>query len=434
MKHPVATLLMVLVFAAPAASPLAQDGAPPAAADQPLRVYLDCSYACDFDFLRTEIAFVDWVRERQDADVHVMVSTQATGAGGTEYALRFLGLRAFGGMEDEVRFAAAPAESSDRVRRLMARHLTGGLVRYAMRTPAAERIAVSYTATATAAGTSEAPVRDPWDNWVFRTRVNSFFNGESSYSSLNLNGSLSASRTTEAWKTSLTLSTFYARSEFDLGGGNTSVSDRRTHGANALVVRSLTGHLSAGGRASASHSTFENRDLALRLGPAVEYNLFPYAESTQRQLTFQHSVGASRVAYIEETIFDRTSETLLDQSLRVGLGLRQPWGSINTSAEGSHYLQDPSKYRLVLGGSVDLRLVRGLSLNVNGSASRIRDQLHIRKGTLTDEEILLRLKQIETSYFYFGSVGLSYSFGSIYNTVVNPRFGGGGGGGITIIM
>lgn len=424
--------LLIALLVLPSAALQAQ---PPTEApvDPPLRVFLDCSFSCDFDFLRTEIAFVDWVRDRQDAGVHVLVSTQATGAGGTAYTLRYIGLGTFAGTDDEQRFTTAPAESADRARRLMARHLKGGLVRYALRTPAGDRIAITYDAAPPAGELPAAPAHDPWNNWVFRSRLNSFFNGESSYSSLNLNGSLSANRTTEAWKTSLSVNTFYARTEFDLGAAGLSVNERRSHSANGLLVRSVTGHLSAGARASASHSTFENRDLALRLAPAVEYNIFPYAESTRRQLTLQYSAGVNWIDYIEETIFDRTSETLLDHSLRAGLGLRQPWGSVNTSLEGSQYLHDPSKYRLVLGGGVDLRLVRGLSLTINGSASRIRDQLHIQKGSLTDEQILLRLRQIETSYYYFGSVGLSYSFGSIYNTVVNPRFSGGGGG-MTIIM
>jgi len=39
-----------------------------------LRVYLDCD-ACDFDYLRTEVTFVDYVRDRQDAAVHILVTS-----------------------------------------------------------------------------------------------------------------------------------------------------------------------------------------------------------------------------------------------------------------------------------------------------------------------------------------------------------------------
>jgi hypothetical protein len=39
------------------------------------------------------------------------------------------------------------------------------------------------------------------------------------------------------------------------------------------------------------------------------------------------------------------------------------------------------------------------------------------------EDILLMRKQLATSFEYYFYVGLSYTFGSIYSNVVNPRFG-----------
>jgi hypothetical protein len=82
----------------------------------------------------------------------------------------------------------------------------------------------------------------------------------------------------------------------------------------------------------------------------------------------------------------------------------------------------------VLFGNADVRLFKGLSLNFFASGSRVRDQLNIRDRTGTPEEILTREIEQLTAFRYFGSVGLSYTFGSIYNNVVNPRFGGSGGG------
>src|SRR5947207_10729638 len=67
-----------------------------------LDVYVDCEdwRACDFDYFRTEITFVNWVRDRQVADVHILVTTQQTGGGGREFTVTFLGLRAFAGLAD----------------------------------------------------------------------------------------------------------------------------------------------------------------------------------------------------------------------------------------------------------------------------------------------------------------------------------------------
>lgn len=79
-----------------------------------------------------------------------------------------------------------------------------------------------------------------------------------------------------------------------------------------------------------------------------------------------------------------------------------------------------------MNGFVQLRLFRGFSLNVNGFYSWVRDQLFLPAGAASSEEILLRQLQLETSFNYFTSIGFSYQFGSIFNKVVNPRFGGGG--------
>ncbi len=53
----------------------------PALAQERARVFLDCG-ACDFNYLRQEIQFVDYVRDRTDADVHVLATTQRTGGRG----------------------------------------------------------------------------------------------------------------------------------------------------------------------------------------------------------------------------------------------------------------------------------------------------------------------------------------------------------------
>jgi hypothetical protein len=160
----------------------------------------------------------------------------------------------------------------------------------------------------------------------------------------------------------------------------------------------------------------------------VEYNVFPYSESTRRQLTLQYAVSGISAAYDERTRFGKLDETRVEHSLTTSLDLKQPWGSIGLSAEGAHLLDDAARNRLVLFGNADVRLFKGFSLNFFASGSRVRDQLNIRDRTGTPEEILTREIEQLTAFRYFASVGLSYTFGSIYNNVVNPRFGGSGGG------
>ena len=74
-------------------------------------------------------------------------------------------------------------------------------------------------------------------------------------------------------------------------------------------------------------------------------------------------------------------------------------------------------------GEVSLQLVRGLSLDVEGFASRVRDQLSLPRRGATAEEVLLQLRELQSGYEVFFNFGVTYSFGSLFNNIVNPRFG-----------
>ena len=393
-----------------------------------LRVFVDCVRTyCDTDFLRSEINFVNHVRDRQVADVHVLVTSEGTGGGGREYTLEFIGRGRYVSLSDTLRWNAPVAASEDDVRGGLARTIKLGLVRFVAATPRGARLEITYKPAADEKTVGVTPAHDPWNYWVYRLRGNGNVNGEKSSKSFFGFGSFSANRTTEAWKISTALNVDYSESKFDFSGTKYN-SYSHGYGSNALVVKSLGQHWSVGGRASAQSSTRVNQDLAVRVAPAIEYNFFPYSEATRRALTLQYSVGVEAVNYTEETIFDRTSQILTDEMLTVNYDLKRKWGSVSTSLEGAHFLHDASKWHLQNFLSVDVRLFKGLSLNGFGSASLIRDQLFLPKASTAPEEVLLQRRQLATGYRYFGGFGLSYSFGSIYNNVVNTRFGGSGGG------
>ena len=126
--------------------------------------------------------------------------------------------------------------------------------------------------------------------------------------------------------------------------------------------------------------------------------------------------------YAEETIFNVTEETLYDQNLNATLDLIQSWGSVRVSLETSVLLNDLSENRITFSGGSDWRVFRGFSLLVLGSIARIADQRSIPLGGTTDEDILLRRRELLTAFSYSVSLGLSYTFGSIFANVVNPRF------------
>jgi hypothetical protein len=177
-----------------------------------------------------------------------------------------------------------------------------------------------------------------------------------------------------------------------------------------------------GGLAVAGVSTFRNHDLAIEIGPALEYNIFPYEESTRRALTFVVAAFFNYFDYDEITIFDKTTETRPSGSLEIEYSVRQPFGTINIDLGAFAYLDHPKQHNFDLGGRLNIRLVRGLELNINGGVERIKDQIHLARGGATDQEVLLRRRELGTKWRYRLGLSLSYTFGSIYNNVVNPRF------------
>jgi hypothetical protein len=419
----------------------AQGSAPSATAEQ-LRVFIDCSFFCDMDFLRTDLTWVDYMRDRADAQVHVLVTRQSTAAGGGQFTLEFIGLRQFAGQADTLAYTSGPNDAQDVVRRGLAQVIKLGLVPFASKTAVAPRLNVTFAAPATApgealAGAAAVQPRDPWNFWTFRIGMNGNSNGESQQGFDNLSGNITANRTTADWKINLSTNGSYNESRFEYTIGDQvrkTKSVRRNYRANSLVVRSVTPHLSLGMRAGASTSTFGNTKLSLSLAPAIEYNLVPYSESTRRSFIISYSPGLSYADYRETTIFGHDQESRPIHTMGITYTTRQPWGSVNIGVNGAQYLHDTEKYNAGFGGSTDLRLFKGLSFNIGGNYSHVRDQLALPARNLTEEEILLRQRQMATNYNYFVFGGISYRFGSIFNNVVNPRMGGGGGGEMIIMM
>jgi hypothetical protein len=197
---------------------------------------------------------------------------------------------------------------------------------------------------------------------------------------------------------------------------------RRNYGLEGLFVRSAGSQWSLGFTTFAGASTFLNQDLRLHAMPAVEYAFWPYGESTRRLLTARYGIGPVYYDYADSTIFDEVEELLVQQRLALSLDLRQPWGSTEFEVEASTYLHDLGKLRVQLFGETEFRVFKGLSVSFFGSIGLLRDQLYLSKVGNTPEDVIARRRQLETAYQYFGYVQLSYTFGSIYSNIVNPRF------------
>jgi hypothetical protein len=418
----------VLFAAALAPYVAAQEKAPAQAVDidqlkeKAPKVYIDCML-CDIDYIKTEITFVNYVRDRKEADVHVLITTQDTGSGGQEYTLAFIGQNGWADVKNTLTFASNKTQTADEIRAGLTQVLKMGLIGYAARTPIQARLGVLFQDRV-----NPTSVKDRWDFWVFSFSLNGSLWGEKSQKQTFFQGNVSANRVTPASKLRLGLSGDYSESRF-IYEDSTICSESNSATFDGLYVKSLSEHWSAGVFLTIDSSTYRNIRLSVNPSPALEYDLFPYSESTRRQLRFLYRLNLSQVRYREETIYDKTKESLFGQSLEATLEVKEPWGTAQASIQGSHYFHDLKMNRLHLSGDISLRLFKGLSLTVDAQYERVHDQLNLPKGVLSLEELLLRQRELATDYNYSLSIGLSYTFGSIYSNVVNPRFGSSGSSG-----
>jgi len=415
-------------FAMPPKAAAIQGPPPIPGQEEPLRVFLDCEgYICDFDHFRREVGFISYVRDRMDAELHVLVTSQNTGAGGEEFSFFFIGLREWAGKQDTLRYVSRPDDTDDETRSGLVQTFKLGLIPYLASTPMGQQLEITFLGRPEEA--PREPVDDPWDLWVFRVRVSGELEAASRERSRSFDGSLSASRTTEDIKLDFRASGDWNEDTFEFSDGEENTYSSRSFDVEGTAVWSLNPHWSAGLTGSATGSTRLNQNLTLRGGPAIEYNIFPYAESTQRQITFMYQVEVASFDYEEITLFDKTEETRFTQSLRVASAFEQPWGELDVSAEWSNYLDHFKQHRAELFSRMEIRLFRGLSLDIQGSAARVKDQIYEPKEDIPDEDILLRRRELGTDYELSIEIGFSYTFGSVFNNIVNPRMSSGDGRG-----
>jgi hypothetical protein len=377
-----------------------------------LNVFMEAS-----DYIRKEIPYINYVRDIKDADVYIISTYQPTGSGGYEYTYYLVGQHEFEGKRDTISFTTVPDETQDGRRQKEISTLKMGLMPYVAKTPLAKFIHISFTEPL-----SETVSTDKWDSWVFSPSVQASLSGEKSYKYSNIRTRIEANRVTENWKIILALSYRYYKQLFEIEEEIIS-SDRNDSYFNSLVVKSISDHWSVGGSLNLGASSYANLDFKSELMPGIEYDLFPYSESTRRQLRFLYRIGHSYGNYTDTTIYDKMEEHLWLHTLDIAYQVVQKWGTIDVNVGYSNYLHDWSKNNLEFGGYLSLRIAKGLQVFIFGSYSIIHDQLGLVKGGVSPEEVLLRRRELATQFSYGTSVGFSYTFGSIYNNVVNPRFG-----------
>jgi hypothetical protein len=387
--------------------------------DEYLRVYVDG--AGDWDnYIRVKLWYVDYVRDPRSADVHVIITSQGTAAGGSEYYLFILGKGKYAEKSDTVHFTAPVEYTNRKIRDELTNVLTMSLMPFFVINEQYKYLLFDYSNRQKLVQQSV----DKWNNWVYTSILNTSLNSDQSATVFSGDVNFSAAQITENWKKRLTAGISFANNSYATSSysysGNTIIKN-----VNGLLVRSLSEHWSTGIEPAFYASTYNNIKSQFSLAPGIEYDIFPYSESVNRLFTLKYRLKPLYNIYIDSTVFDQTKEFILDQVLDATYTRIESWGNLSATLTASHYINYPKAYRFDMVGQINIQVAKGLFFNVTGNVSLINNQLSISKALLKPEQIILQQRETLSNYSVGFQIGIRYVFGSIYNNIVNPRYEGG---------
>ncbi len=388
-----------------------------------LKVFIDCQTWCDLNYIRSEINIVDFLLDRKAVDVHVLITSRTTGSGGSQGQLIFYGQNRFSNSIDSLWFNTQPNATEYEVRNQLVKYLQLGLAFYIAKTSSVENMKVF---TKSERGPVElVQTDDPWKYWVIRVGSNGNFRVDQVYKQYRLNGNFNISQITDNLKVRFAFTGGKDFSKYTIVD-STSVTvtkiQNQDYSAFHLLVKSINEKWSYGYEASFSSNTFSNIKSRLYFGPAIEYSFFPYQMVNTKFLTLRIGPELRDNHYYDTTIYNKKDELLFGQKTELSLSLNQKWGSINQGIIYRNYFHDSHFYYVSVNAGVDIRITGGLSFNISLYGALVHDQINLKRGEATKDEILTRVRQLGSNYNFSTWFGLNYRFGSKFNNFVNPRF------------
>lgn len=386
-----------------------------------LNVYIDCSF-CDMSYLKENFPIINYVRDRKVADVHVLMTTIRTGSGGREITMEFIGQDKFYDLKDEIIFNLQPNYSKEALREGILHHLQLGLVPYILRTPFGDKLSLNVDEEIEIVDEG-----DPWNYWVFSARSSGQTNLNANAKNYYYSGGFSIHRITDQVKYKTDGGFGYSERISYVKDDNLEITDtvaiiNRSYSLNNLYVKSIGNHWGVGAYLNFNSNYYKNIEYKYAIKPAIEYNFFDFGEASRRQFRVGYAAGYLHNDYFDSTSYNQTKENLFEQVVDIDFRYVAEWGTLYASVWRSNYFHDFNLSNTGIHLGYDLKLLKGLALYSHFSLNFPRNQIEIRKQDLSVEDQLLRKFEMETNYSFYGKLGFSYTFGSIYNNFVNPRF------------
>lgn len=391
-----------------------------------LSVFIDCNgISCDQNYIRTEINIVDYSIEPKSANIHVLITASATGGGTIQYQLIFYGQNNFKPHLDTLRFNTSINATKAEIRTQLTHFIKLGLIPFLAKTDYASSFSIQMKQN------MSSPIvmstRDPWNYFVLNLNAEGSISADQNYTNLSTTSSFSTNRTTE--QTRFQLGAYgskyiYTYKITNKNGVQKYEVKNSDYGIFHSYVLSITQHWSAGYIGNLTNTTFQNIKLKKYFNPVLEYNLFKYKEVNNRSFLIRYGIDFSSFKYYETTLYNKKKENLFGQELSVNVNFNQKWGSINSGAYYHTYFKDHSLYSTGAKVNLNIRVTGGLSFYVSCVGNIIHDQVYLLKGGATEQEILIRKRQLESSFDYYTSLGINIRFGSKLNNFVNTRISG----------
>ncbi|WP_308991038.1 hypothetical protein QLS71_009285 [Mariniflexile litorale] len=389
-----------------------------------LKVFIDGEIP-DLGYTKRALTFVDFVTDQNVCDVYVLTSTRSTGSNGDLYYFVFTNKAMPSNDKFELNCLTYSNDTPDDIRSKFTETLKLGLV------PFLNRFNTSYSIVVNELEQDENSFKefnktdDPWNYWVFNVSFGGDFNIEEQKKEYGYEYEFKADRVTEIWRIRNDYS--FKKEEEIITKIKDSVSTdihvlNEERQMRSRIAYSISNKLSVGLFLVNSQDTYKNIRYNSNISPALEYNIFPWSEASRRAFTISYAFGSSWLGYYEPTIFSKISEHRWREKLETKLELIEKWGVITTKLQGTHYFPKYKDYSIDLEVNLSFRLARGLFFEFGMEANKINDQFYLPLSELSDEELLLNVRKLPTSYEVSGSFGIRYQFGSIFNSIVNERF------------
>lgn len=377
-----------------------------------LKFSLDCSF-CDYDYIRMEIPYLNYVRDYGFADVHLQVLQRVTPSRNTEYYLYFYGGGENAGRDQTLLYLIPYDATFDEIREGLVKMIQTGLLPYLPEGSPLKHLEITYTAPPV----DWLQADDRWKNWAFRVGTNFELRGSASqlqnptqkqsHYKMDWRSFVAAGKVTLDFRLegSYNFEWQKAKNIDEQGTFQPALQyDAFYNKASALFVKSIGRHWAAGGstdwigyektyKSSAGEEGLTR--YFLQPSVAIEYNIFPYEEFIRRQFTITALAGPMLRLKKDE-------EDDMISTVRLRYYTIHKWGNLEFFAQQQNVW---GRYNaLSFAPRAYIRLHKGLFLDVSSELE-----------LFFDDEL--------RSTHYFTGIGLSYTFGSQYSNVVNPVCG-----------